>query len=302
MQNQSHITNHLARIKSGNSRSLGSNIKDNKISRQGIILVVLVLLCALFFGGIYADKLTPKANAADIQVQNVSWNGSEYVYFSGPVLYLITGDNYFERFVNPGEDNEWIESMENPDLTIWTQEPNDPTKISRSKKPYNTPGWEVFIGVRGTIVGPTSNDIEVMVNDPCGLEHRKLIAYNKTDPNTVYELDKSNWNIIPLPTLQNKQDEVYAIWIIATPPIVPGDIASDLGIGVLDGTCDIYDLLVIVNEWLDFTLDGDNYDWSDVNYDRKTNYLDFPTNWLESEPISKLSSPNFCRLTLYPYV
>jgi hypothetical protein len=242
--------------------------------RRNVIFAFMFLSISVF-----------KANAAQIRASNVSWNGSSYDYSSSPDLIMITGENFFEKIVFP-EDTSWILGPENPNLQIWSQEPNDSNKMGVSKKPYNTPGWEVYLGVRGTIAGPISNDIEVRVEDTSGLEHRKLIAYDSNDPNTVYELHKSDWYIIPLPALQNKQDEVYAIWIFATPPNVPGDIAGPNGLGKLDGKVDFYDLGTLCDRWLDETSRDENYSWGDLDFSRMNDFRDFAVianNWLKEE-------------------
>ena len=166
-----------------------------------VVIVGSILIGVV--GGNLLNKFTPSACAAQIQVNNTSWNGSTYDYMSNPVLYLITGDTFSERYAL-GEDVDWI-SGPNPynpapdNLTIHTQEPNDPNKMATSKKTPHNAGWEVYFGADGSIAGPVSNDIEVMVNDANGLEHRRLIAYDSNNPGTVYELDKTDWNFIPLP-------------------------------------------------------------------------------------------------------
>ena len=258
-------------------------------------------------GGVYTiNKSAPKTYATQIKAQNVSWNGSDYDYFSAPILYMITGQNFFEKIVFP-EDIKWIEGMTNPNLTIWTQEPNDSNQIATSRKPLHNRGWAAYLGVIGKIKGPAiSNDIEVLVEDANGLEHRKLIGYDSSDANTVHELDKYNWNIITLPDLQNKENEVYAIWMFATPPNLPGDSAgpNDAGkfeIGKLDGQNDYFDIKTIGLQWLQTTEEGENYSEGDLNFDRIVNFEDFAIpakNWWKTEDgnsISKVMDSSFNR-------
>ena len=252
-------------------------------------------------GGVYAiNKSVPKTYAAQIKASNVSWNESSYEYVSSP-LRMITGDGFLEKIIFP-EDVLWATGP-GTNLTIWTQEPNDPNQISLSRKPLHNRGWAAYLGVIGKIKGPAiSNDIEVLVEDANGLDHRKLIGYDSTDANTVQELDKYNWNIITLPDLQNIENQVYAIWIFETPPNLPGDSAgpNEAGkfeIGKLDGQNDYFDIKTIGLQWLQTTEEGENYLEGDLNFDRIVNFEDYAipaNNWWKTEDgntISKLMTP-----------
>ncbi len=261
----------------------------------------VIMVIGLGAGGYTLHESAPNAYAADaveIQVNNVSWNGSDYDYISDPVLYLITGDTFFERYVL-GEDVDWILGLTNPNLTIHTQEPNDSNKMATSKKPPHNPGWAVYLGVKGSIAGPKSNEIEAIVNDANGLAHRKVIAYDKANSNTIHNIDKTLgvWTFITLPDIVNKQDETYAIWMVATPPNLPGDSAGPNGVGKLDGQNDYFDIDVIHSQWLQTTEEGENYLEGDLNFDRIVNFKDLaiPAGywWMteDGNPISKVFTP-----------
>ncbi|MHC4195461.1 MAG: hypothetical protein ACYSQZ_05900 [Planctomycetota bacterium] len=273
-----------------------------------------IILLVSTISGVYAlNKLASKANAAEMQVNNVNYTGIppyNYDYVSNPVLYLITGDSFFERYVL-GEDWDWLLGPNpipgkpaSPNLTIHTQEPNDANKMATSKKPYHNNGWEVYLGVKGSIAGPIINDIEATVSDATGLDHRKVIAYDKTSPGTVQDIDKTPgvWTIISLPDVVNRQDEIYAIWMFATPPNLPGDSAgpNEAGkfeIGKLDGQNDYFDIKTITSQWLQATDPNQNYLEGDLNFDRIVNFEDFaiPAGyWWKTEDgnsISKLTPP-----------
>jgi len=163
-----------------------------------------------------------------------------------------------------------------PRLEITSNEPG--FRAEWNNKPKNTPYSEMEFSVKGRITSPVDNSITFYVEDPNGeLEHRTIIAYDVSNPNDVYYPAKSNgaMTIFPLPSLQNRLDEIYATWHIATPSIVPGDIASEEGIGKLDGKRDMHDIQALGNSWLTQTYEGENFSWGDLNYDGIDNMIDF---------------------------
>lgn len=234
--------------------------------------------------GVIIAMLCGSVGAAEIWARNVSYTeGSGYDQLAK--TKLLTGVNYNERFIPSERDEPHLDDPTH-DLDIYSREPNDPSLIGVNRKRYNTPGWDVYLEADISITGPMSNDFEIYVNNDTDLEYRRLIAYDTANPNTVYEFETSeeSFGFVSLNPIQNQLAGVYAHWRVETPPLVQGDIASSSGIGILDGTVDLYDLQALASLWLDETLTGDNYSWGDIDYDRKNNIEDFAivaNHWLE---------------------
>jgi len=152
--------------------------------------------------------------------------------------------------------------------------------LETDARPWNTPGIEFFLEYDGSTLpsGGINNSVKVKVLDSNGLEHRKVMIYDLFDSNNIYEIPKdgSIYNI-PLPNLTQEMadEEIYGDYFLATPALVPGDITSSAGVGILDGKSDIYDLEAVADNWLNETLEGENYSWGDVTYDRITNFQDY---------------------------
>jgi hypothetical protein len=237
----------------------------------------------VIFAFMFLSIFVFKANAAQIQARNVSFNGVDYDEFRK--TQMITGEAFNERFLTAEDDSYTVDPRSV--LDAYTKEPNDANQISTNRKRFNTPGWFIYLGANQFVPGPMSNDIEIVIDNANGLEHRKVITYDVNNPNTVYDVPKNGtlfWE--PLPPITNQPAGEYATWKIETPALVLGDIAGPNGIGELDGTVDAYDLKVIADEWLNETLVGENYNCSDVDYDRLTNFVDFSIiagSWLKEE-------------------
>jgi len=222
-----------------------------------------------------------KINAATFEAHNYSSDNpaiSSYMRFK-------TAEGY-QEWHGP-EDILFLEHMA-PRLEIFS-DPNG-IKYHTDGRPPQTPGVDMHLNVKGTIDGPLNNSLWIKVTDASGLEHRKAIVYDISNPETVYDVNTTPevWTTIVLPEIVNKQDEVYATWHIATPALVPGDIASAgaQSVGALDGKVDIYDLEVIADSWLYETFEGENYSWGDLNYDGINNFRDFgimANSWLREE-------------------
>jgi hypothetical protein len=208
---------------------------------------------------IAAAVVIPLIFSAPVRALNIyMWNNSTGISTNSFV-------NSYNDDANEGadpKDGHYAPVPNTPRLEITSNEPG--FRAEWNNKPKNTPYSEMEFSVKGSITGPVSNSVTFYVEDPDGeLEHRALIAYNVSNPNDVYYPVKNNgaMTIFPLPSLQNRQDEVYATWHIATPPLVLGDIASPGAgsVGKLDGKVDIYDLKVIADSWLYETFEGENY-------------------------------------------
>ena len=238
----------------------------------------LIAVGGITFGGWMMDYTAPKVNAAEIQANNVSWNVSKNDYDEIRMTKMITGDNYHEKFLT-SEDEPYVNDFSTC-LTIFTKEFDDSNKMDINAKKGNTPGWDVYLGTNQFVTGPMSNDLELQVNSAQDLENRKVIAYNVEDPNTIYEVPKilvsqGGGIIIPLNPIQNQPAGEYAHWRVETPALVPGDCASAEGPGKLDGKVDLYDIQTLGSEWLNETVDNENFDNADVNYDGIVNFQDF---------------------------
>ncbi len=261
----------------------------------------IIMVVGLGAGGYLLDKLTPRANAAQIKVRNVSWNEPQRKYDEFSQTISKTGDFYNEKFLT-SEDNSHADDPTYI-LDAYTKEQNDPNLIGVNSKKQNTPGWNVYFEADIFITGPMSNDIEIIVVDANGLEHRKVIAYDVNNPSDFNEIPKDGtlfWKSLPPITSQPAGE--YANWFVATPPIVPGDSAgpNETGkfeIGKLDGQNDYFDIKTISSQWLQTTEEGENYLEGDLNFDRIVNFKDFaiPAGyWWKTEDgnlISKLTTP-----------
>ena len=236
----------------------------------------------VIFAFMFLSIFVFKANASQIQARNVSFNGVDYDEFRK--TQMITGETFNESFLT-SEDDSYIVSTSV--LDAYTKEPNDSNQISTNRKPPHTPGWFVYLGVNQFVLGPMSNDIEIIVDDANGLEHRKVITYDVNDSNTVYEVPKDGtlfWE--SLPPITNQPAGEYATWIVTTLPNVPGDIAGPNGVGKLDGKVDSYDLGALCDRWLDETSQDENYSWGDLDFSRMNNFRDFvviANNYLKEE-------------------
>ena len=232
------------------------------------------------------DKMSPKVNAAEIKVRNTIFNGGTYDQFAQ--TKLGTGKNYNEIFLT-SEDSSHIEPWEY-DLDIFTREFNDSNLIGLNRKLQNTPGCDIYLEAESAITSPFNNDLEIIVDNNEELDHRKVIAYDFNDPNTIYEIPKDgNLFWVSLSETTNLVPGEYAHWRVETPALVSGDITDSTGkLGKLDGINDIYDLVAHASMWLDTTSaisNGGNYSWGDLDYSRKNDFGDFAISsgsWLDT--------------------
>lgn len=223
--------------------------------------------------------LSLNTNAANIEAHNYS---SDNPNISSRFIFK-TSEGY-QEWHGP-EDALFLDCMP-PRLEIFS-DPNG-RRYSLDGRPPQTPGVEMHLKVRGIIIGPLQNSLWIKVTDDSDLEHRKVIVYDVSNPGEIYNVDTTpeEWTEVRLPDVVDKQDEVYATWHIATPALVPGDIASDEGVGKLDGKVDFYDLEALCDRWLDETLEGENYSWGDFDYNRINNFIDFEViggSWMEGD-------------------
>ena len=159
-------------------------------------------------------------------------------------------------------------------------EPYD-EQLHTDSRPINTFGVYVHLPV---FVG-SLNTLEFVVQNSSYLDHKRIVAYDVNDPNTVYEIDKTPCQPtqITLTDIANP----YVIWKVEFLPVLPGDIEGPQGIGAIDGVVDSYDIQCLGQEWLQETLPEQDWLWSDLNYDRITNFDDFSiqaANWLQQQP------------------
>jgi len=227
----------------------------------------------IFFGG-----LVGITSASEILAKNYT-----------PASGFGKGMMYNKTFADANEGFDYHDGSFNPlpdenELEISSNEPGFKARINA--KYFNTPVSDLDLSVRNSFIGTIDNSLKLMVTDASGLEYRDVIAYDVNDPYTVYDVNKTPWVIteIELPPLVDPPAGQYAWWVVSTPPIIPGDIASAEGVGKLDGIVDEYDIGVTSSNWLTQTFEGQNYSWADLNYDRIDNFLDFAiqaSNWLD---------------------
>ena len=231
----------------------------NGIKKHGKKAVASVLIPTM---------LASPVKAADIEVWNWTTGGP-----TSSAMTIVTGDSYTEAY-NVGEDAELAGELP-PALEIFSKPSG--VEVAVDKRPENTPGVDMDLRVKGTITGPIDNSIWFKVTNDSGLEHRKIIAYDTLNPETVYDINDTvgEWTTINLPGIVGRTDEVYARWHIATPTLVPGDCSSALGPGKLDGKFDLYDVQTMTSTWLEETAEGENYLNGDVNFDGINNFEDF---------------------------
>lgn len=236
----------------------------------------VVIISLILIGGIVGE-----AEASEIMMKSYTSSSS----ITKPAFYIqyhADGSEGFDIY-----DMWWSGIPPTPEPYLWTYSNPYGEELETDSRPENTPEVQFHLAVKGNISGTIDNLLKFLVTDANGLEHRIVQAYDVNEPNTIYPVAKDgSITEITLPDLVNPPEGVYATWRIATPPNLPGDIAGPNGVGELDGVVDIYDLKVIANEWLSETLVDENYNWSDVNYDRLTNFGDFSViagSWLKEE-------------------
>jgi len=232
------------------------------------------------------------ANATEIQIANCTPQPTN-PKIDNMGAYFEARDDANEKY--DVYDGSFLGSPYDYALEISSNEPG--FKASVNAKPFNTPYAEFDLGFfsrsGGSYPGSIDNKLRLKVKDAGGLEYRKVIAYDiskdLSDPNNIHEVPKNGDILeVPLEYLVNPEPGVYATWHIATPSLVPGDVASAgaHSVGALDGKVDIYDLEVIADEWLYETFEGENYSWGDLNYDGINNFRDFgimANSWLREE-------------------
>jgi len=242
----------LNSVKKAEKNSL-SFIKDN--AKIGLVSGSLV------FGGYFVDK----ANAAEIYVMATSKEAA------GSTLIIDYRSDANEAF-----DIYDARSPPSPNpLEPYSSEPGFNAN-GKNAKPKNTPHTEVKLRAKVPTTC-TENKVIFYISDPTGgLEHRTVKVYDINNPSVIYDIENQDGNffIKDLPDLV-EHDEVYATWRIATPALVPGDIASAEGVGKLDGKRDMYDIQALADRWLTQTYEGENFSWGDLNYDGVDNMFDF---------------------------
>ena len=220
---------------------------------------------AIVTAGIVAMATAPvRASTIDI------YNHSQDTNYSSMTLSTQNGaDETLDLIDTERISSPWLNGLE-----IYSDV--EGVELRKDARPLNTPGIDAYLNVKGTLQGTTRNSIAFQVLDNEGLDHREVIAYDINTPNEIHEVPKNgDLLMVPLPNLVNQSAGEYATWRIETPPIVPGDCASDQGSGILDGKVDIYDIQELASSWLNHTVDGENFDNADVNYDGNVNLQDF---------------------------
>jgi hypothetical protein len=240
----------------GSGKSVSNFIKNN--AKYAVMIEAIAIAGYGLSGG--------EARGATFQIANYSQDAS---YSTGFVKTLPDANEGRDIYDSNSVTRPWPNGLE----VYFTpfEEKLDTTAI-----PENSPGAEAKLGVKGYISN-ARNSLKIKVTNTTGLDYRKVIAYDINNPSDKINVDKTLNAIttIPLPNVIDKGEGVYAIWTIEAPAIVEGDIASESGTGILDGKVDIYDIVPVCNEWLNETLDGENYKWSDINYDGITDFKDF---------------------------
>ena len=221
--------------------------------------------------------LVNSANAGNMEI----YNYSDDLNNGSAVLKNIAeaNENFdasFDFNYNSGSPNQ---------LHAYTVNNNsDPNTLDMdSRNLESTTSFDVALKAKEHIVS-ANNRLAIYMLDNSGYEHREIVAYNLNDPYTLYPVNKTNgaFTWIDLPDLVNQDPGVYANWAVEPRRKLAGDYNED-------GKVDLEDLTTLASEWLATTsptINGGNYNVTDANFDRVTNFVDYASlfsTWLQSE-------------------
>jgi len=242
------------------------------MKRTIFLITSIIVSCPCFI-----DSFTVEAHEGTLEITNFSAalggdNGYAYTYHGSSASIHEGMDGY---------DAYYMRSFAKLQIYIHNVISNEDLAEDARRLNSITP-FDIKLEANG-FISYADNSLKFRVENSDGtLNHRRVIAYDITDPTNIYEIPKNGDIIeVPLPTLVNQPAGIYANWRVEMPRIVEGDINED-------GKCDFLDYAILANEWMQVTTPTGTGDYmsSDLNIDRITDYKDLEAiaeSWLMSE-------------------
>jgi len=151
--------------------------------------------------------MSEKADAGTIYMANTTSDSS-----IGKTIFYVKNISGATDGYDTAYDSTYMDPIQTNGLQIYTKVDGSPTgKLSTDAHPINTPGWDFFLGVKGT-VSDIDNYLRYKVQDTTDLIGQTVSVYDTLAPETKHELLMDGaYHNIPLPNLTGTNVE-YAHW------------------------------------------------------------------------------------------